>query len=575
MIEAVRRRTALLCLSAGLLGVLALRSAQQAGQPLGWDRWASSIALREGDWRDIAGAVTQLGNGWAVYPILIALGALQLRRGIRLAVAGAPVLVLLAGQITRTLLAVPIAGSRPALPFAEVDGPAFSSGHAMTATLGWALVAMQVSLLARPRRVGPVCAAAAASIAVAVGLSRAYLNVHWASDVLGGWACGVALAAVSVPLLRKLYAGERLTMRLPAALHESPLAWLLPVAATGVALLPLLLEGSARLKDLLVYHGAAGVALHGGDVYAFRTAFDMPFTYPPAGALLAMPLALLPLWSVQVLWTAATVAALVPLALVALRPAVARIGLPLVLTALLLSTPVRSDIRFGQVGVFLVLLVAVDLLHRRTGVGTGIAAAVKLTPLVYVPWLLWTDRRLAWRTVGWTAAASLAGALVLWPSTVSYVSTAFWDNSRFGLNDIPGNQSMRGMLLRADIHPGVWPLMAVVLAVVGVVQARRLDQRGNRLGAIGVLAALSVAVSPISWVHHLVWLCLPIAALVQAGRHRIALGWAGLLAIGLPALGAGALAVTPGQSVLWHVVIDAQGLTAVTAVVLLPRLLKA
>src|SRR6185503_13551832 len=100
--------------------------------------------------------------------------------------------------------------------------------------------------------------------------------------------------------------------------------------------------------------------------------------------------------------------------------------------------------------------------------------------------------------------------------------------SRFGSNDWPGNQSVRGMLLRSlpeATAERLWLLLAVVLVAIGTYQAWRCERAGNRLAAVGVLAALSVAVSPISWVHHLVWLALPIAALAAAGRFRLVTAW--------------------------------------------------
>ena len=43
------------------------------------------------------------------------------------------------------------------------------------------------------------------------------------------------------------------------------------------------------------------------------------------------------------------------------------------------------------------------------------------------------------------------GLLVLWASAQEYLWRALWDSSRFGPNDIPGKQSVRGMLLRSPL----------------------------------------------------------------------------------------------------------------------------
>ena len=88
-----------------------------------------------------------------------------------------------------------------------------------------------------------------------------------------------------------------------------------------------------------------------------------------------------------------------------------------------------------------------------------------------------------------------------------------------------------------------------------------------------MLAALSIAVSPISWVRHLVFLVLPLSALVAARRGRLAAGWALLLAVSLPSLGT-AGQPAGGPELFWQLVIDAQGLSAVAAVLLLPWLMR-
>ena len=173
---------------------------------------------------------------------------------------------------------------------------------------------------------------------------------------------------------------------------------------------------------------------------------------------------------------------------------------------------------------------------------------------------------------------TLLGLVLLWPSAQEYLRRAQWDSDRFGPNDVAGNQSVRGMLLRSGLAESsatvLWLLCAAVLAVLATLGAKRLEDAGHRLAAVGVLASLSIAVSPISWVHHLVFLVLPLAALVDAGQHRLAVARAVVLTVSLPSLGSAGLRAG-GSEPFWQLVVNAQGLTAVAAVLLLPRLLLA
>ena len=549
----------------GLAG-LVLAVLLSGGRPLGAESYLVAVLVADSPSPGrLWAVVTQLGSGALLYPLLALLAGHAVRRGTAPRQALLPLAVLAGMQVLEAVTFVTLV--RPGPVGGEVS---FSSGHAMTAVLGWGLVARHVG--------GRRAATAAVVLAATAGVSRVALQLHWASDVLAGALLGViALVVVDTALHRHpLPAVPRQALRLTG----SPWAWAITGAAALVPLVPLLLvPGSERMKDLLVYVGAGSTAGSGADVYDFRTAFDMPFTYPPFAALLSEPLSRVPLGLLHLLWVAATLAALVGVARVAMQPVVARLGLPVTLALLLVSSPVRSHLRFGQVGVFLVLLVAADLLsdRRRNGAGLGLAVAIKLTPAVFLPWLA---VRLRWRalltSVAVAGGTTLLGLALLWPSAQEYLWRALWDSARFGPNDVAGNQSVRGMLLRSGLEESsattLWLLTAVVLSVVATLGAKRLEAAGERLGAVGVLAALSIAVSPISWVHHLVFLVLPLAALVGAGRHRLAAAWALVLTVSLPSLGSAGLRAG-GPEPFWQLVVDAQGLTAVAAVLLLPRLL--
>lgn len=75
---------------------------------------------------------------------------------------------------------------------------AFPSGHA---TVSAAVCCTLAYVLWREGLINRWAAlAVAVLVPLLVGISRLYLNVHWATDVLGGWSIGVLIAALSAAL---------------------------------------------------------------------------------------------------------------------------------------------------------------------------------------------------------------------------------------------------------------------------------------------------------------------------------------------------------------------------------------
>jgi undecaprenyl-diphosphatase len=78
----------------------------------------------------------------------------------------------------------------------------FPSGHAtvsMTAAVTAAYVLWREGFLRRRAAV-----AIGILIPLLVGFSRTYLDVHWATDVLGGWSAGLFVASVAVVIYERL-----------------------------------------------------------------------------------------------------------------------------------------------------------------------------------------------------------------------------------------------------------------------------------------------------------------------------------------------------------------------------------
>ncbi|KAA8966160.1 phosphatase PAP2 family protein [Mycobacterium sp.] len=152
-----------------------------------------------------ARVLTYLGSNVVADLVVVAAVIWALRRGRYWpAITAIPLLFL--GQLLRWALAVFIHRPRPPRPdwLASAQGYAFPSGHTTTAVLAWGLV-LAVTwpwLTGRGRAAAVVVVSA---VAVVVGATRAYLGVHWPSDVLGGWALGgllLTLAVTGLSLLR-------------------------------------------------------------------------------------------------------------------------------------------------------------------------------------------------------------------------------------------------------------------------------------------------------------------------------------------------------------------------------------
>ncbi|WP_328869479.1 phosphatase PAP2 family protein [Streptomyces sp. NBC_00287] len=75
---------------------------------------------------------------------------------------------------------------------------AFPSGHAMTATVVCGLLLYLLHRVGVGRALWRTAVAVAVVSVAGVGLTRVWLGVHWASDVVGGWLVGAALVALAV-----------------------------------------------------------------------------------------------------------------------------------------------------------------------------------------------------------------------------------------------------------------------------------------------------------------------------------------------------------------------------------------
>ncbi|WP_422770337.1 glycosyltransferase 87 family protein [Plantactinospora sp. WMMC1484] len=323
-----------------------------------------------------------------------------------------------------------------------------------------------------------------------------------------------------------------------------------------------------RLSDLHIYHGAIRHLHAGQPLYDYVAANGGPFTYPPFAALVLSPIGLLPEGVVQLCWLVLTCAAIAAIAVAAGRAVPStRYPRPVVAAAiacaLMVSAPAQSNLRFGQVSVFIVLLALVDGMGltpaRYRGVLVGAAAAIKLTPLLFVLFFLVSGR---WRDAGRAVTAfvtcGLVGAVVLPAESWTFWTGTFLNTSRIGNLASLGNQSLHGMLLRAgaagETFPLLWAGLVLVVCGMALLRARQMALSGQPAHAAVLVGCATVAASPVSWTHHQIWPVL--AAMLLIGAYGVARRVAGVALLVVMVLSLGALlsqvSMTPGLQFLFE-----------------------
>ncbi len=320
----------------------------------------------------------------------------------------------------------------------------------------------------------------------------------------------------------------------------------IPIAVAGTVLFGLLMT-HYRFFDMVIYHDAIRWWLSGGELYGYAAPVQgqLGFTYPPFAAFVLMPVAFVPAATAGWLIAGAGVLALTVVLAVLVTPIAARHGrspaavLAIALPLALVTEPVRQTLGFGQVNLILFALVALDLTVLRggrwAGVGVGIATAVKLTPGLFIVYLLVTGQWRTARTATATVAALTGCGFVLAPGeSARYFGELLWRTGRVGAVDAVTNQSLAGALARLGAG-GWWLVLTLIVLVVGLHRARLAHRDGDEVTALTLTGLTANLISPVSWTHHLVF--LPVAVLLLAdlalrhGRLRHAAAALGVYAV--------------------------------------------
>ncbi|EGD56022.1 hypothetical protein SCNU_04161 [Gordonia neofelifaecis NRRL B-59395] len=273
--------------------------------------------------------------------------------------------------------------------------------------------------------------------------------------------------------------------------------------------------------DTRVYRGGASAVWYDLPLYDLPVYQVWQFTYTPFAAIVLVPLAWIPQHSAQFWWDVGNVVCLLALVGVSLRSLRFRIDGRFIAFTILFAIavvglePVHTTLWNGQINLVLALLVIGDQLRRSDrlrGVGIGLAAGIKLTPIFFAAYLALTRQ---WRAAV-TAVATFGATILIGLAVLGSEAWGFWTGSlsqtgRIGPLDHPANQSLNGFFARlvpmglGHTPSWLWIPTGLVVGLLGLWAALAAHRAGQELLALSITGMTSCAVSPFSWGHHWVW----------------------------------------------------------------------
>lgn len=323
--------------------------------------------------------------------------------------------------------------------------------------------------------------------------------------------------------------------------HRTRVFWTLAVVSVALAIAVGLALSHTTEMDFFVYRYGGSHVVH-PSLYSARvpsTAGPLLFTYPPFAALLFWPFSRIPLGVGELIWNTMNVVSLWAAITASFRAAVGRkltqnewcFATALTLPALFLW-PVRDNLVLGQIELILLAMILLDFFVPLRvgkyaipqGVLIGAAAAVKLTPFIFVAYLAITGRRAAARnaTISFLIAAALMCAVAPMNS-ITYWTHDVLATQRIAQPLSAGNEALHGLLPRLGLFlpSASMDLVSIAALVLGLVIAERVGRRFGMLPGVLVCAAVGLIVSPISWTQHYVWI-IPAICWIAASNLRMA-----------------------------------------------------
>jgi hypothetical protein len=310
--------------------------------------------------------------------------------------------------------------------------------------------------------------------------------------------------------------------------------------------------------DMKIYHGAVAWWAGGNELYEFISpGTTLGFTYPPFAGIAMLPMAPLPVKAAGIVNIVASLAALAVVLAALLAPITRRYGwslwfvVGLATAAFTAIEPVRETLGYGQVNLLLFALIFADLVALRwrsrgrsnpllsgrgqlarffasgawAGAGIGLATSIKLTPALFIVYLMITRQwRVAFTAIGTAVGVTVGTFAVAGRESMTYWTGVLWQTERVGEADMTPNQSLAGVLARmydsVTAPTLLWLTFSLLLLAVGLSRASHAHDDGDELTAFTLVGLTTNVISPISWSHHLLYVIPAMIVLFDATLRR-------------------------------------------------------
>lgn len=361
---------------------------------------------------------------------------------------------------------------------------------------------------------------------------------------------------------------DRIPASFPTLRMRSSWVGLVLIAVVVVALAALFIR-TVRTSDFIdfeAYYSGASALRHGEPLYARAAAYrdagyaldhptipppveGMPYVYPPAFAVVLMPLSLLPYDMARQVWLVflfgcLLVAAYVLTGLVFPRPAKpAAVAVAAVAVLLAFFQPARASLfsTNAELPTFLLVTLMTAALARgrwsQAAVWLALAATIKPTLGMFVLYLLWKRAyRATAISLALLAVLQLAPALIFGVGLLRELAdiAAYWTQSPWAAGPI--NQSPYGLLLRlfttnpystpvldAPMLATVlrWTVVGLMLALVAALVRRTQDMpRRHAMLELGVVVTATLLLAPLTQDIYCIHLAIPLAIIAGTVLER-------------------------------------------------------